>query len=277
MIPRVIRVRILCVAVAVMVVPAGCSSTGRPAGPVGTVTATGTVASTPPAGVDREYQERTFAEKRGITLVEAERRLGWQVVAPNLAERLGPRPYFAGVWIDVRGGDRVKVGVAGQVTSDVTAEINRGALAVGLTEGYDVVPARFPLSELSEANDWLGSQLVLVNAGATTSFIAGLRTDLNAVELRTPTDGTLTPKQEALLKTAKARLGDRLVVSTHSGHFVGLSCGYPRCDPPLRGGTGIYYANGSSDYGLYRRLYRQGQGGSEALPHHCRSLCRRSS
>jgi hypothetical protein len=144
------------------------------------------------------------------------------------------------------GGDRVKIGVVGQVNSVATAEINRGAIAVGLTEGYDVVPARFPLSALNEANDWLGSQLAQVNAGAAATFVAGLRIDLNAVELRTPTEGTLTPKQESLLVAAKVRLGDRLVVSTYSGHFVGLSCGYPRCDPPLRGGTGIYYANGSS-------------------------------
>ena len=248
MIRRVVRARISLLAVAVMVAPAGCSSAGQPNAPTPTVAANGTAAPSHTAGVDREYQERTFAEKRGITLADAKRRLGWQVVAPDLAERLGGRPYFAGVWIDVHGGDRVKVGVAGQVTAAVAAEINRDARVVGLTEGFDVVPVRFPLSALNEGNDWLGSQLVLVNAGATVSFLAGLRTDLNAIELRTPTDGTLTPKQEALLESAKTTLGDRLVVSAYSGHYVSLACGNSTCGPPLRGGTYISSVENSAEY-----------------------------
>ena len=252
------------VAVAVMVAPAGCSSTGQPAAPTGTVTPIASVASTPAADVDREYQEQTFAKKRGITLAEAERRLGWQVVAPDLAGRLAQQPYFAGVWIDVGGGDRVKVGVAGQVTSDVTAEINRGALAVGLTEGYDVVPVRFPLSELSEGNDWLGSQLVLVNAGATASFFGGLRTDLNAARVPDAYRGHAHAQASSPAEggEGQARRSARGVRLHRSLRPIGSR--NSTCAPPLRGGTyiesvehsaenctGGFVAKGRVDHKLY--------------------------
>ncbi|HEY0533047.1 MAG TPA: S1 family peptidase [Actinoplanes sp.] len=227
------------VGVAVMLAAAGCRSVGPIDGPVDSGRPTATASIDPSS----ERQEQIFAEKRRITLAEAKRRLGWQAVAPDLAGRLESQPFFAGVWVDNRHGDRVEVGVAGPITSGTKAEINRDALAVGLTEGYDIVAVRFALSALNEANDWLGSQLVLVNAGAPGRLTAGLRTDLNAVELQTPTEAKLTPAQETLMTAAASRFGDLLVVSTYNGHFIPLNCSHSQCDPPLRGGARINYFN----------------------------------
>src|SRR5262249_33976189 len=92
--------------------------------------ATGTPSASGSADIDGETQ--MFPEDRDIPVPEARRRLGWQVHAPDLAQALQSRPYFGGLWIDVKDGDRVKVGVAGTVTGDIRADVARAATEIGL-------------------------------------------------------------------------------------------------------------------------------------------------
>ncbi len=218
----------------------------------------------PAAAADFDGEDRAFAKERGITVAEAQRRLDWQAVAPDLAERLQERlgSTFGAVWIGIADRDRVKVGVAGPVTREVLATIRETAEAVGLTEGYDAVEVRHSLSSLEEGNDWLGDELARVNEKADATLTAGLRTDINAIELQIPAEGSLTAEQDELVKAAREKLGARLVVGSYRGRVTARSCAYPYCDPPLRGGirinhpnagcTGAFIAKSKVDDALYQ-------------------------
>ncbi|HEU4422687.1 MAG TPA: S1 family peptidase [Pilimelia sp.] len=216
------------------------------------------------SAVETDGESLAFARERGISVAEAQQRLRWQDRAPELAERveaaLGSR--FGGVWIDVSDGDRVRVGVAGGVTGDAVAAVRDTAAAVGLTDGYDVVTVRYSMAALQEASAWLGDRIARINAGSAATLTAGLRTDINAIELQVPADGTLTEAQWDLLAAAKSALGDRLVVGSYRGRPTARACAYPYCDPPLRGGirinhpdascTGAFIAKSKVDDKLYQ-------------------------
>ena len=197
-----------------------------------------------PAGADDVPSEEApaFARERGISLAEAEQRLAWQAVAPDLADRLetdlGDR--FGGVWIDIRDGDRVKVGVTGEVDADSLAVITRAGDDVGLKEGYDGVPVARSLALLTRDMDRLGEEIARVNDGATGGLAAGIRTDLNALQLDVP-DAALTPEQQSLVASMQRDLGPELIVQRATGTYHALSCSFPYCDPPLRGGVRITY------------------------------------
>src|SRR5262249_36483203 len=147
-----------------------------------------------------DWEVKGFAQERGISLSEAARRLGWQVHAPNLAERartaLGDQ--FGGVWIDAASGDRVKCGAVRATKSGAAAVVQREPGVLGLVEGLDTVEVRYSMNELEEANQWLAGEVARVNAGAAVGLITSLRTDLNAVMLDVPKDGTLTAAQQDL-------------------------------------------------------------------------------
>lgn len=194
------------------------------------------------AGGSVSEEAPAFARERGITLAEAEQRLGWQSVAPDLAEQLDPAlgQRFGGVWIDVRDGDRVKIGVVGGPDTGTLAVIRRTAAALGLSEGYEAVAVARPSSVLSADLDRVSAELDRVNAGAEVGLGVGLRTDLNALALDVPATG-LTDAQRALVSTLAKQLGPELVVTDTRGGYSPFACVYPYCDPPLRGGIRIDY------------------------------------
>ncbi|HWO26820.1 MAG TPA: S1 family peptidase [Kofleriaceae bacterium] len=216
------------------------------------------------AAAPPDWEAEGFSRERGISLAEARRRLAWQVRAPRLSDRaasdLGDR--FGGVWIDVQDGDRIKVGIAGTAGLDKAAVVRRAADAVGLSEGYDFVEVRHSLATLERANAWLGAQIAKVNHGASATLTAGLRTDLNALQLEAPIDGALTDAQRDLVTAAQARFGDMIVVGTYRGRPTARGCSYPYCDAPLRGGiritnsgqtcTGGFIARSKEDSVLYQ-------------------------
>lgn len=73
---------------------------------------------------------------------------------------------------------------------------------------------------------------------------------LNRVELQLPADGTLTSRQQALVAEAGSRLGGALLVATYQDRPASLACGYPWCDPPLRGGIRVTNSGGGCTGGF---------------------------
>jgi hypothetical protein len=217
-------------------------------------------ATAPPTTTGADLAARDLAADRGIDLAEAQRRIAWQAMAPRLAEeasaRLGDR--FGGVWIDTTDNDRVKLGVVGGGYDAARL----AATAAGLAAATDTVAVRRSLRELERGNAWLGARIAVVNAGAAATLTAGIRTDLNAIELQLPHAGALTAAQRALVDQARRRLGDALRVGMYAGQAVARACAYPYCDPPLRGGiritnsgrpcTGAFIARSRVDSVLYQ-------------------------
>jgi hypothetical protein len=211
-----------------------------------------------------EAEAVAFARERSITIDAATQRLEWQQAAPDLASRLATdlSARFGGVWIDVHDGDRVKVGVVGGADPPTYDVVRRAALGVGLIAGWDLVPVRYSAQELDRHNAWLGAEIARVNAGAAAGLTAGLRTDLNAIELQTPSGAALTSSQAALVAEATARLGSAVTVSSYTGRPQPWACNYPYCDKPLRGGiriwgslhgcTGGFIARSRTDAKLYQ-------------------------
>ncbi len=206
------------------------------------------VAAAPPS-----EEAASFARERGISLAEAEQRLSWQAVAPDLLERLpaelGER--FGGVWIDTRGGDRVKVGVTGSVDAGAASVIRRVATEVGLGTAYDTVVVARSAASLERGMDRLGPEIARVNTGAAAALAGGVRADLNALWLGVP--AAPTPDQLALVESARRDLGAALVVGTAPGGLRALACNGPFCDPPLRGGIRVMNPNKQCTGGFLAR------------------------
>jgi hypothetical protein len=79
-----------------------------------------------------------------------------------------------------------------------------------------------------------------VDASTTWTLSAGIRVDVNAVQLDVPRDGPLTTAQRSLVAEARQRFGGMLRVGSYAGTPSARACLYARCDPPLRAGVEIF-------------------------------------
>jgi hypothetical protein len=195
----------------------------------------------------------TLARDLGISIREAQQRMGWQEPAIELAgelERaLGDR--YGDLWFDPHTG-RVKVGIVGG--RDTAALATRLIARRKLTAVTDLVPVRHSYAELKQAAAWLTAETARANPPARNGLVKGLTVwrlpHKNAVELDLPRGQRLTTAQQATVAAARRRLGSRLTFGTWSGQMHDLACywgfGEFHCDPPLRGGLMMYIRSGTS-------------------------------
>jgi len=196
----------------------------------------------------------TLAADLGISIREAQRRMGWQEPAMEMAgelERaLGDR--YGDLWFDPADGGRVKVGIVGGDTALAARLIARRKL----TTVTDLVPVRHSYAELKQAAAWLDAEVTRANPPARNGLIKGLSVwrlpDRNMVELDLPRGQRLTTAQQATVAAARQRLGSRLILGTWAGQTRDLSCAWGGgefdCDPPLRGGVMMYLRNSQGGY-----------------------------
>jgi hypothetical protein len=194
----------------------------------------------------------SLAHDRGISISEAQRRIGWQEPAMELGEELrqalGDR--YGDLWFDPHTG-RVKVGVVGGDTTLAARLIARRKL----TAVTDLVPVRHSYAELQQAAAWLTAETTRANLPAG-GLVKGLTVwrlpNRNTVQLDLPRAHRLTTAQQATVSEARRRLGDRLTLGTWSGRTRDLACAFLAgefdCDPPLRGGVMMYLRNASGGY-----------------------------
>jgi hypothetical protein len=215
-----------------------------------------------PVPVGADLAVTSLAADRGISVAEAAVRIGWQDKAPLLAGQLrtllGPR--FGGLWIDPASGDRIKVGLTESRVDETSA---RSASAKqGLGDAVDTVQVDNSLGTLESIDAMLADALDGVNKGADWPLSAGLRPDINAVQLDVPVRTLLTPAQQSLVDSTVARFGSAVRVVTVHNRAQARACSYPFCDPPLRGGirisnsgvgcTGAFIARSRSDGRLFQ-------------------------
>jgi hypothetical protein len=182
-----------------------------------------------------------LAHERGVSIAEAQRRIGWQNEAPALAadvEQVLGTNRFGGVWIG-RDDDRLKVGVvaAAGIASADAATVAKVAAARGLKTAADAVPVRYSLASLSAASDWLRDELVRVNKDAPAALTAGYTTAGNAVRLGVPAE--LTTAQGQVVEQARQRFGAMLAEYPNTTRVTSEACSSLYCDPPLRAGVRI--------------------------------------
>jgi streptogrisin C len=194
----------------------------------------------------------TMARKLGIPVRDAQRRIGWQEPALELAEELkqamGDR--YGDLWFDAAGGGRVKVGIVGHDTTLAAALIARRKL----TAVTDLVPVRHSHAELMAAKAWLATAIVRANPPVTGGRLEGLRTELlpdkNVIKLSLPRGRALNAAQRAVVTEARRRLGGMLTVGAWAGRTRNFAClwtaGEFDCDPPLRGGVMMYSKDGNA-------------------------------
>ena len=199
----------------------------------------------------------TLARDLGISIREAQQRMGWQEPAiemvGELERALGDR--YGDLWFDPHTG-RVKVGIVGGDTTLAARVIARRKL----TAATDLVAVRYSYAELKQAAAWLTAETVRANPPARNGLVKGLSVwrlpDKNAVELDLPRGQRLTTAQQATVAAARRRLGGRLILGTWAGQMRDLSCVWSfngasgktvfNCDPPLRGGLMMYIRSGTS-------------------------------
>jgi streptogrisin C len=185
----------------------------------------------------------TLAKDRGITIAEAQRRIGWQQAGSQLADDLAALGEgFGGLWFD-RADGRVKVGVVAAVPragAQTRELVERRQLAAAT----DLVTVRHSLIQLERDSDWLGAATSAANAAGGARLGSALQTDRNRLVLRVPPSAGLSAAQQAVVDTARARLGSRVVVETGATGLQRQACGWSAgdfdCDAPLRGGVRIY-------------------------------------
>jgi streptogrisin C len=184
----------------------------------------------------------TLAKDRGISIHEAQRRIGWQGPAAQLGDELrqalGDR--FGGLWLDEADGGRVKIGVVGGDATGARALIER----FQLTAVSDLVPVRHSYASLEAANASLGTVIARANQGTAVGLGSALLVDSNQVELSLPRGQRLNAAQQAVVDQAKRRLGAALRLGWWQGQVRKDACAFAGgsfdCDPPLRGGTSLY-------------------------------------
>ncbi|MDH5327095.1 MAG: S1 family peptidase [Gammaproteobacteria bacterium] len=178
-----------------------------------------------------------LASDRGISQSEALTRLNWQSELTTLndwySKELGAD--YAGVWVDTSDGDRIKIGVVNR--GDALRKASSSADKQKFPDSFDMVPVRFSIQELKEANDWISNEIV--GFGKDVALSVGLRTDTNTVELTLPSHRQMSEPENELVERAKALLGDKLSISYFGGVPETVGCFYPYCDPSLRGGNKI--------------------------------------
>lgn len=226
------------------------------------------VQAAPEAGeaqVQVDPAAQSIAAERGVSLGEAERRLGWQRSADALersvAGALEPGR-FGGVWIGA-DDDRLKVGVkAGSTTgapraaAAATAAVGRAAAAEGVADGVDVVAVRWTERELVAANQWVARRIGAANEGADGTLSTGYRTG-EAVRIGLP--ASLTDAQAGLVAEARKKFGPMIETYRSRGVPVATACGFPYCDPPLRGGVSMQSAAGACTTGFISRSRSDGR------------------
>ena len=200
----------------------------------------------------------TLAGDLGISIREAQRRIGWQEPAVELAgelERaLGDR--YGDLWFDPADGGRIKVGIAGGANALAARLIARLIARRKLTAVTDLVAVRHGYTELKQAAAWLTAETARANPRAHNGLVKGLAVwrlpDKNAVELDLPRGQRLTTTQQATVAAARRRLGGKLTLGTWAGQTRDLACAFLAgefdCDPPLRGGVMMYLRNASGGY-----------------------------
>jgi streptogrisin C len=220
----------------------------------GGVTQTG-AADPPPYLADASHPAVTsLASDRGISIEEAQRRIGWQEPAMELAgelERvLGDR--YGDLWFDAAGSGRVKVGIIGGDTALAARLIARRKL----TAATDLVPVRYSYPELVRAAAWLTAEVARANPPTGNGLAKGLAVwrlpNRNRVELSLPRGQRLTAAQQATVARARRRLGpDKRTLGSWSGQMRDLNCAWRTspsrfdCDAPLRGGVMLYVRSGA--------------------------------
>jgi streptogrisin C len=198
----------------------------------------------------------TLAADLGISIHEAQRRLGWQepaiALAGELERALGDR--YGDLWFDPADEGRVKVGtVGGQDTAALAARLIARRKLTAVT---DLVPVRHSYAELIQAEAWLAAETARANPRTNNGLVKGLAVwrlpNKNAVELDLPRGQRLTAAQQATVAAARRRLGDKLTLGTWSGQTQDLACAWGAgefdCDPPLRGGVMMYLRNSEGGY-----------------------------
>jgi len=185
-----------------------------------------------------DLEIQSLADDRSISFAEAAERLSWQGGLDELADlasaELGEQ--FAGVWIDVDDGDRVKLALTQGPHPDPFGAAQQIVDQLGLGYATDLLQVTYGIDELEAANEAIGDMLVA--AGAQNQLAVGLRTDLNAVELDLPPAGP-SAAQVQLVDDIRQQFGHLLVETDDAQNDVPMSCSGTNCDAPVRGGVSM--------------------------------------
>jgi streptogrisin C len=185
----------------------------------------------------------TLAKDRGISIAEAQRRIGWQQAGSQLADDLAVLGEdFGGLWFDPVSG-RVKVGIVA-AAKGARAQTRELVERRQLAAATDVVTVQHSLNQLQHDSDWLGAAISGANAAGGARLGSALQTDRNRLVLRVPPAVGLSAAQQSVVDTARARLGSRVVVEAGETGVQRQACAWSAgdfdCDAPLRGGVRLY-------------------------------------
>lgn len=185
-----------------------------------------------------------YAEQYGIDRAEAIVRLNAMSMTTPLSQQLGrvlSHDQYGGVWFDNSDG-RIKIGII----SEATRPVIEGVLeTVGASDVADIVQVEFSYAELMRSSTALAE--IIRSHEPQRAVSSGLDTSTNQIVLSFETGltvGQLDESESAILEAAQSEFGDMLRVDFSAQFEILEACTSPNCDPPLRGGVGIYSSAG---------------------------------
>ncbi len=183
-----------------------------------------------------------LAKDYGVSRAEAKRRIASQDELSGLATKLRHKlgTQFGGAWIDHDNGGKLTVAV----TQKKAAADVRSAASAKKTGQLTTVVVDHSKGKLDQMSQTLAKRIAKANKGADHGLQSAVVTEKNALRLDLPRGKELTEKQQQVVRWAKHKFGDALLMDTYKYASEPLYCGGQySCDPPLRSGLAIYGNN----------------------------------
>lgn len=193
----------------------------------------------------QEFAAARIAEKHGMTVGEARRRLEFQdratPVGQRIQELLGSD--FAGIWYDHADDGRLKIAVPDSVSPDVPARIQATLERSGIEQSTDLVGVRWRWSDLQAKLAWTNRQLQApLEAGRIETSLSPQAA--NAVIVEMTADAT-DADRTAVEEIARTSSAVRVHTTSRGAHRKEpATCGTSSldrlvCSSPIRGGVAI--------------------------------------
>lgn len=183
-----------------------------------------------------------LAEDHGVSRAEAQRRIAEQDELGDLATKLRKKldERFGGAWIDHDNGGKLTVAVT---QKNAAAKVRSTASATSKAQPVTVVVDR-SMHKLDQMSKALSKRIAKANKDADHGLQSAVVTEKNALRLDLPHGKKLTEQQQQVVRWAKHKFGDALLLDTYKYASEPLYCGGQySCDPPLRSGLAIYGNN----------------------------------
>lgn len=189
-----------------------------------------------------EYAE-LYAIDRGISIEEAQTRIGWQEKAAELNAKLTNTVNasdYGGLWI-VGSTGRISIGIVQDTTTSATSQeaIMQEVENMGIKEAVDFTHVNYSQKHLVDAMYEINEIENKLLSNSEWPIQMSTKTDKNKLQIDIPDEGHLTSNHNEVISTIDEKYQDQIFYVTYRTKPQLEACNDYYCDNPLRGGVYI--------------------------------------